>query len=320
MRSRLARFLLLLCSCGYMSGVQAQLSSNYYATSCPNVERIANTWFIIGIAQNLLAPASLIRLAFHDCAVNGCDASVLLNGGMNNTDEKLSARNVGIGNLNIIDGMKAAVERACPGVVSCSDLIVLAARDAVRFSGGPNMNLVLGRRDSKTASTAAATKQLQGAAISVNQLLSSLGVFGVTTMEAVALLGAHTMGVAHCVNIRNRLYPNVDSTLQQNAVFTNNLRAQCPASGGSPNTVVASDASNIIFDTQYFRDVLAGRGLLTIDAAVGKDPRTSPFVNQFATNSQLFFTTFQSAFTKMTRFKVLTGSKGIIRKNCRIPV
>ncbi|KAL3691416.1 hypothetical protein R1sor_005067 [Riccia sorocarpa] len=64
-----------------------------------------------------------IRLAFHDCAVNGCDASILLNGGINNTDEKLSARNLGVGNLNIIDGMKA---------LSCSDLFVLAARDAVR--------------------------------------------------------------------------------------------------------------------------------------------------------------------------------------------
>ncbi|KAL3680834.1 hypothetical protein R1sor_023790 [Riccia sorocarpa] len=87
------------------------------------------TQFIVGLAQNLLAPALIIRLAFHDCAVNGCDASILLNGGMNNTDEKLSARNLGIlGNLNIIDGMKAAVERACPGVVSCSDLIVSRAR------------------------------------------------------------------------------------------------------------------------------------------------------------------------------------------------
>ncbi|KAL3677637.1 hypothetical protein R1sor_027585 [Riccia sorocarpa] len=88
--------------------------------------------FLVGLAQNLLTPASIIRLAFHDCAVNGCDASILLNGGINNTDEKLSARNLGIGILNIIDGMKAAVERACPGVVSCSDLIVLAARDAFR--------------------------------------------------------------------------------------------------------------------------------------------------------------------------------------------
>ncbi|KAL3682086.1 hypothetical protein R1sor_000108 [Riccia sorocarpa] len=286
------------------------------------MEQIAITQFIAGLAQNVLAPASMIRLAFHDCAVNGCDASILLNGGMNNTDEMLSARNLGIGNLNIIDGMKAAVERACPGVVSCSDLIVLAARDAVRLSGGPNMNLVFGRRDSKTASTAAASKQLQCAAITVTQLLSSLGVFGVTPVEAVALLGAHTMGVSHCVNIRNRLYPKLDSTLQQNASasFANNLRAQCPASGGNPNTIVANDASNIIFDTQYFQDVLAGRGLLTIDAAVAKDSRTSAFVNQFATNRQLFFATFQSAFTKMTRFKVLTGRQGIIRRNCRIPV
>lgn len=127
------------------------------------------------------------------------------------------------------------------------------------------------------------------------------------------------MGVGHCDNIKNRLYPALDTTLQQTPFFANNLKFQCPAGTSNPNTVVANDLTNIIFDNQYFRDVMNRRGLFSIDASVGTDPRTAPIVSQFASNRQLFFSTFQSAFAKMTSFRVLTGAQGQIRKNCRVP-
>lgn len=58
----------------------------------------------------------------------GCDASILIDG--NNT-EKTAPPNLSVRGYNIIDQAKAAVEKACPGVVSCADLIAIAARDAV---------------------------------------------------------------------------------------------------------------------------------------------------------------------------------------------
>lgn len=62
--------------------------------------------------------------------VQGCDGSVLLDS-TNKTAEKDSAPNLGsIRGLSQIDEVKAVLEAACPGVVSCADIITLVARDA----------------------------------------------------------------------------------------------------------------------------------------------------------------------------------------------
>ncbi|XP_031484915.2 cationic peroxidase 2-like [Nymphaea colorata] len=100
----------------------------HYSESCPNVEEMvkSSVQFFID-ADSTLAPA-LLRLHFHDCFVNGCDGSVLLEGPGR---EMTSPANFGLRGFEVIAATKARVEAMCPGVVSCADILALAARDAV---------------------------------------------------------------------------------------------------------------------------------------------------------------------------------------------
>lgn len=64
--------------------------------------------------------------------MKGCDGSVLLKSkGKNNKAEKDGPPNISLHAFYVIDNAKKALEAVCPGVVSCADILALAARDAV---------------------------------------------------------------------------------------------------------------------------------------------------------------------------------------------
>ncbi|KAJ6901654.1 hypothetical protein NC651_019429 [Populus alba x Populus x berolinensis] len=125
----------------------AQLSPAFYDSSCPNALSTIRTAIRSAIASDRRMAASLIRLHFHDCFVQGCDASILLDETSSIQSEKTAA----LGNLNsardynVIDKAKNELEKIC-SVVSCADIIAVAARDASAYVGGPSYAVKLGRR------------------------------------------------------------------------------------------------------------------------------------------------------------------------------
>jgi Peroxidase len=60
--------------------------------------------------------------------IQKCDASLLLRGP---NSEQTAVPNYTVKGYDLVDTIKAALEQACPGVVSCSDIIAAATRDAV---------------------------------------------------------------------------------------------------------------------------------------------------------------------------------------------
>ena len=62
----------------------------------------------------------------------GCDASILLDNTTTIVSEKFAGpNNNSARGFEVVDDMKAAVERACPGVVSCADILTIAAEQSV---------------------------------------------------------------------------------------------------------------------------------------------------------------------------------------------
>ncbi|PHT54218.1 Lignin-forming anionic peroxidase [Capsicum baccatum] len=67
---------------------------------------------------------SLIRLHLHDCFAQGCDASNLLDEAPSIDSEKNVFPNLGsVRGFGIIEDAKREVEKICPGVVSCVDIL-----------------------------------------------------------------------------------------------------------------------------------------------------------------------------------------------------
>jgi peroxidase len=304
----------LFIICSINNAVHGQLISTFYEKSCPMALWIVKAAVKKAVANEKRMGASLLRLHFHDCFVNGCDGSILLDDNSTFTGEKTAVPNANsVRGFDVIDTIKTQLEAACGGVVSCADILAIAARDSVVELEGPTWTVMLGRRDSTTASLSAANNNIPSPASSLSALISSFQSHGLSTKDLVALSGAHTIGHARCTTFRARIYneSNIDETL------ATSLKANCPSAGGDNNLSPLDVATPTIFDCKYYCNLRGQNGLLHSDQQLFNGGSTDSQVTTYSTSQNTFFMDFAAAMVSMGNISPLTGSSGEIRKNCR---
>ncbi|CAM0907452.1 unnamed protein product [Alopecurus aequalis] len=324
-----ASALLLLCclatgnNAATTSASGGGLTLNYYSESCPRAEEIVREQVKSLYEKHGNTAVSWLRALFHDCTVKSCDASLLLesNAAAGIVSEKSSPRSFGMRNFKYIDAIKSALERACPGTVSCADLLALAARDGVALLGGPgDIPMRTGRRDATESYYGEVERYIPNHNESVSAVLDRFGEMGVDAEGVVALLGAHSVGRVHCFNLVARLYPEVDGAIEP--AYGAYLRGRCPTAEVKEDTRDVAYARNdrvtpMVLDNMYHRNLLKGRGLLLVDQRLASDPRTAPFVEKMAADNDYFHDRFAAALVTMSENAPLTGDQGEVRKDCR---
>ncbi|KAF0920385.1 hypothetical protein E2562_034842 [Oryza meyeriana var. granulata] len=214
----------------------------------------------------------------------GCDASVLISGA---SSERTAPQNFGLKVFEVIDDAKSQVEAVCPGVVSCADILALAARDAV-------------------------------------DLRQKFADQGLTDRDLVTLAGAHTIGQTDCIFFRYRLYNftatgNAYPTISPSALPQ--LRALCPPAGDGSRRVALDLGSPGAFDVSFFKNVRDGAAVLESDQRLWGDAATQAAVQNYAGNVRGLFGfrfsyEFPKAMVRMSSIAVKTGSQGEIRRRC----
>ncbi|KAK6134894.1 hypothetical protein DH2020_031378 [Rehmannia glutinosa] len=298
------------------------LRTNFYRRTCPNVETIVNQTTARFISRAPSLAAALLRMHFHDCFVRGCDGSVLLNSTGNSTAERDAIPNQSLRGFQVIDAVKTAVERQCPGRVSCADILALVARDAVSQINGPFWRVPLGRRDGNMSIANEALANLPPPSFNVTQLINSFAAQGLSVKDLVVLSGGHTIGVSHCSSFTTRIYNftgrnDTDPSMDPNYVAA--LRRRC--SPTDTTSIVQMDPGSFQdFDTDYYTLVRKRRGLFTTDAELLNNNETSAYVRLHSTSSQdsSFFRDFAESMVRMGRIGVLTGTAGQIRRICSV--
>lgn len=303
--------------------LQPPLSIDFYAKTCPQLPSIVFQGMQEAVRAQPRNAASILRLFFHDCFVQGCDGSVLLDDvpGLQGEKGAVPNKNSARG-FEVIDAVKAQVEAACKGVVSCADILALASRDGVVLSNGPSWDVPLGRRDSMTASLSGANSSIPAPSSNLTTLIFMFQAKGLSSDDLVVLSGAHTIGLARCTNFKQRLYnqsgtgkpdPNLNFAALQV------LKSVCPPFGEDNNTNPL-DKSPTLFDTSYYEDLPINEALLNSDqvlhSTIGSSTR--PLVERLVNDQKAFFDKFTAAMIKMGNINPLTGSNGEIRKNCRL--
>ncbi|CAH8280988.1 unnamed protein product [Arabidopsis lyrata] len=301
----------------------AQLKTNFYGKSCPNVEKIVKQVVNQKIKQTFVTIPATLRLFFHDCFVNGCDASVMIQSTPNNKAEKDHPDNLSLAGdgFDVVIKAKKAIDAipSCKNKVSCADILTLATRDVVVAAGGPSYTVELGRFDGLVSTAASVNGNLPGPNFKVTELNALFAKNKLTQEDMIALSAAHTLGFAHCGKVFNRIYNfnrthSVDPTI--NKAYAKELQLACPKKVDPRIAINMDPTTPRKFDNIYFKNLQQGKGLFTSDQVLFTDGRSRPTVNDWAKDPVAFNKAFVTAMTKLGRVGVKTRRNGNIRRDC----
>ncbi|MQL73153.1 hypothetical protein Taro_005489 [Colocasia esculenta] len=318
----------------------SQLTLDYYKPTCPTALGIIRSEMECAVRADPRNAAAMIRLHFHDCFVQGCDGSVLLDDTYTVKGEKTAKPNKhSLIGFELVDRIKNKLEAECPGAFSCADLLAVAARDATILVGGPYWDVPLGRKDSKTASPESAHTDIPMPDQGLLTLISKFIAKGLSATDMVALVGksninvrsrqdarmvvgSHTVGMARCVNFRKRIHGEYQYTAAANGPISEahleKLQADCPLVGSDNNVTAMDYVTPTLFDNSFFQLLVRGEGLLDSDQVMYSSMlafETGDLVRTYARDAIAFFRQFSDSMVKMGN---ITNPKGgEVRKNCR---
>ncbi|CAN1240638.1 Peroxidase 4 [Linum grandiflorum] len=281
--------LILLLAVLSSAAATGSLSPEYYLKTCPKAPAIVKAGVAAALKNETRMGASLLRLHFHDCFVNGCDASILLDDNATFVGEKTASPNINsTRGFEVIDKIKAQL-------------------------GGPWWEVGLGRRDSITASKEAAEVSLPQPTFNLSDLAGNFWAHGLSLRDMVALSGAHTIGLARCTTFRDHIYKDTDI----DPPFAKWLRKICPRIGDDDVLTPLDYRTPLYFDNSYYVNLVNERGLLHSDQELYDDSPAASIVRIYVDHSTVFFDDFSKGMIKMGEIMPLTGNEGEIRKNCR---
>ncbi|CAN0852498.1 Peroxidase 57 [Linum grandiflorum] len=307
-----ANLLFLLKLLVALSATEASLELHFYRNSCPKAEAIVKSAMKRHFDKDPSVPAGLLRLHFHDCFIRGCDGSVLIDSRGGNRAEKEAPPNLTLRGFEVIDDIKAKLERQCPGIVSCADVLALATRDGVALSGGSAYGLPTGRRDGTVSDVKEV--HIPGPSVSISDALTALVPLNLGLDDLTTLLGKSHSHIRRLYNFRGsgRPDPNMDQAL----VAT--LRAKCPRPGLNESFNLTTDPeSPFRLDSSFYGKVMNQESVLHLDQQLAFTDITRKTASLYASRPKVFRKRFAKAMVKLGSIGVLTGSAGEIRRNCR---
>ncbi|KAF7811427.1 lignin-forming anionic peroxidase-like [Senna tora] len=261
---------------------EAQLSPTFYNITCPKALSTIRKVISREVFKERRMAASLLRLHFHDALFSPTIQS-----------EKYARNNANsVRGFDVIDKIKAAVEKTCPGVVSCADILAVAARDATVLTGGPSWKVKLGRRDSTTAYK--------------NIVDIDLPAFNDSLPVIISLSRRKDLAQERWV------YSNNSNMIDAGYAFARQRDCPLTSSPYTDNKKLANldYVTPFSFDNNYFKNLILKKGLLESDQALYNGGSTDSIVLEYSANTTIFRSDFASAMIKMGDILPLNGSAG----------